>query len=103
MVVLFCLLSSSSDSLDDGSENHPCNGSASSSSLLSLSYLTVFAKAFLPDDFHVFSVSLQASPPAELVGSVSAVSVPAPVQCLSPWGDQLQVLLSSHCQVQRPS
>lgn len=45
--------SSSCDGLDDGSVIHLCDAVASSSSLLSLSSLTVFAKAFLQGDFHV--------------------------------------------------
>lgn len=69
--------SSSRDSFDDGPENHPCDGSASSSSLVSLS---VFVKLFYQVTFTYFS---SASLPGPLTGApvdaVSVVSVAVPV------------------------
>lgn len=77
--VSFVSSSGSSDSLDDGPKNHPCDGSASPSSLLSMSSLTVFAKAFLPGDFHVLFCFSAGAADLVPVDSVSVVSVAAPV------------------------
>lgn len=55
-MVISSVSSSGSDyDLDDGPKNHPFDGPDCSSSLLSLSCLTVFGKAFLLSDFKILN------------------------------------------------